>query len=136
MEHSESDDVAAAIDAAISNAKAVMAAHIGALNSGDENALLATLHFPHYRLSGGGLKTWQAPETYLRDFHARAGDGWHHSAWDSLQVIAAQAEKVHLDVQFTRYRADNTVLGQFRSLWVIAELDGVWAAQLRSSFAP
>lgn len=27
-------------------------------------------------------------------------------------------------------------LSDFRSLWIIAEIDGVWAAQLRSSFAP
>jgi len=42
---------------------------------------------------------------------------------------------VHLDVTFTRYRADGSALGQFRSLWVVARLGGRWAAQLRSSFA-
>jgi hypothetical protein len=82
------------------------------------------------------LRTWDGPESYLADFHARAGDGWHHSAWDSLDVIAVDPAKVHLDVRFTRYRADGSVLGKFRSLWVLARLDGVWAAQLRSSFAP
>lgn len=121
---------------AVAQAKKVMTAHIAALNAGDARALAATLHFPHYRLSGGRLKTWEGPEDYLADFHARSGDGWHHSEWDSLDVIAADAEKVHLDVRFTRYRADNSVLGKFRSLWVIAEIGGVWAAQLRSTFAP
>jgi hypothetical protein len=42
---------------------------------------------------------------------------------------------VHLDVQFTRYRADGSSLGSFRSLWIVARLDGVWASQLRSTFA-
>jgi len=125
-----------AIQEAIEAAKGVMHAHIRALNAGDEAALAATLHFPHYRLSGGRLRTWEGPETYLADFHARAGDGWHHSAWDALDVIAAEPSKVHLDVRFTRYREDGSVLGRFRSLWVIARIDGVWAAQLRSSFAP
>jgi hypothetical protein len=125
-----------AVDEAVQAAKAVMAAHVAALNAGDEAALAATLHFPHYRLSGGRLRTWDGPESYLADFHARAGDGWHHSAWDSLDVIAVDPAKVHLDVRFTRYRADGSVLGKFRSLWVLARLDGVWAAQLRSSFAP
>ena len=123
-------------DNAIEAAMAVMAAHIAALNAGDEEALAATLHFPHYRLSGGHLKTWHGPEDYLADFHSRAGDGWHHSAWDSLDVIAVKPDKVHLDVRFTRYREDDSVLGRFGSLWVIARIDGVWAAQLRSSFAP
>lgn len=126
------------IDAAeaVAAAKAVMAGHLKALNAGDENALAATLHFPHYRLSGGRLKTWDNSEAYLSDFYARAGDGWHHSQWDALNVIAAEPRKVHLDVHFTRFRADNSILGKYRSLWVIADLDGVWAAQLRSSFAP
>jgi hypothetical protein len=124
------------IEEAVHAAKEVMAAHVKALNAGDEAALAATLHFPHYRLSGGTLRTWDGPETYLADFHARAGDGWHRSAWDGLNVIAAQPTKVHLDVRFTRYREDGSVLGKFRSLWVLARIDGVWAAQLRSSFAP
>ncbi len=121
---------------AVARAKDVMVSHIAALNAGKEEALAATLHFPHYRLSGGKLKVWDGPEDYLADFHARAGDGWHHSAWDSLDVIAAEPDKVHLDVSFTRYREDNSVLGKFRTLWVIAEIEGVWAAQLRSTFAP
>jgi len=124
------------IDEAIVRAKEVMAAHVAALNTGDEAALAATLHFPHYRLSGGRLQTWAGPDDYLADFHARAGDGWHHSVWNRLDVIAADPGKVHLDVRFTRHREDDSVLGEFRSLWVIAEVDGIWAAQLRSSFAP
>jgi hypothetical protein len=121
---------------AIEAALGVMAAHLVALNAGDDAGLAATLHFPHYRLSGGRLQTWIGPETYFSDFHARAGADWHHTVWDSLDVMAAEADKVHLDVRFTRYREDESALGRFRSLWVIARLDGVWAAQLRSSFAP
>ena len=122
--------------AAIAAAKDVMAAHISALNDGDEAALAATLHFPQYRLSGGRMAVWQGPEDYFADFRARAGDGWHHSEWDSLDVMAAEPTKVHLDVRFTRYREDGSVLGRFRSLWVLSEIQGVWAAQLHSSFAP
>ena len=39
-----------------------MAAHIAALNAGNEADLAATLHFPHYRLSGGVLQTWDGPD--------------------------------------------------------------------------
>jgi len=38
-------------------------------------------------------------------------------------------------VQFCRYRADGSVLGRYRSIWVVSFLDQRWAAQLRSSFA-
>jgi hypothetical protein len=118
-----------------SEAVAVMHAHVSALNAHDEAALAATLHFPHYRLSQGRMKVWQTPDDYFADFRARAGEDWHHTKWDSLDLLAAVPDKVHLDVRFTRYRADGSAIGHFRSLWVIARLNGKWAAQLRSSFA-
>jgi hypothetical protein len=46
-----------------------------------------------------------------------------------------QSGKVHLDVQFSRYRADGSLLGRYRSIWLITRIDRRWAAQLRSSFA-
>ena len=120
---------------AVTAALGVVDAHMAGLNARDGAAIAATLHFPHYRLAGGRLQIWDGPDTYLDDFFARAGDGWDHSRWDRKDVIAASAEKVHLDMAFTRFRADGSELGRFRSIWVIAKLEGRWAAQLRSSFA-
>ena len=121
--------------AAVKAAMAVLDDHIAALNARDEAALVATLHFPHFRLTGGRMKVWERPDSYLRDFYARAGADWHHSAWDFRNVIATGPDKVHLDVQFTRYRADHSAIGTFRSLWIVSRLNGRWAAQVRSSFA-
>ncbi|MFV0296630.1 MAG: hypothetical protein ACK5JT_10985 [Hyphomicrobiaceae bacterium] len=120
---------------AIAAARDVMHRHLAALNAQDAEALAATLHFPHYRLSGGHLKVWDTPDSYLTDFKARAGDGWARSQWCYLNPTAVGPDKVHLDIAFTRYRSDGTEIGTFRSLWVIAKLNGRWAAQLRSSFA-
>lgn len=114
---------------------AVLDAHMAAINADDEEALLATLHFPHYRLSRGRMQIWETPDNYLNDFHARATDEWHHSAWGFRNVIAADSEKVHLDVEFTRFRGDGSVIVKSRSLWIVTCLDGRWAAQTRSSFA-
>jgi hypothetical protein len=81
------------------------------------------------------MRVWETPSTYLADFHERAGAEWHHSAWDFRNVISASGEKVHMDLQFTRYRADNSPLGSYRSIWVLTKFDGRWAAHVRSSFA-
>src|SRR6516162_4462173 len=62
----------------------------------------------HYRLAASKMRLWDQPGTYLGDFFARAGLDWHHNGWDFRKVIAAGAAKVHLDVQFTRYRVDNS----------------------------
>ena len=117
-------------------ARDVMDRHLRALNAQDAAALAATLHFPHYRLSGGVMRTWETPETYLADFRARAGGEWRRSRWDAIDVLAASEDKVHLDVRFSRLRGDGSVLARHRSLWVISRIGNVWAAQLRSSFAP
>jgi hypothetical protein len=122
-------------EAAVGAALAVLDHFMAALNAGDEPALLATLHFPHYRLAGGTMRVWDQPGAYLGDFLTRAGADWHHSEWDFRQVIAAGPTKVHLDVQFTRYRIDNSVIGSFRSLWIVTESGGLWAVAARSSFA-
>ena len=119
----------------MAEAMAVLDRHMAALNARDAEALAATLHFPHHRLSQGRLQTWESPASYHADFLARAGDGWARSAWDYRNLVAASADKVHLDVQFTRYRGDGSSMGSFRSLWVVSKLGGRWAAQLRSSFA-
>jgi hypothetical protein len=120
---------------AIRAATAVLDRHFEALNAGDAAALADTLHFPHYRLAGVVMQVWDGPANYLADFRTRAGDGWHHSEWDFHEAFAASADKVHFDVRFTRYRADGTVLGCYRSLWIVSRIDDRWAAQLRSSFA-
>ncbi|HYF07622.1 MAG TPA: hypothetical protein VD970_08370 [Acetobacteraceae bacterium] len=123
-------------EAAVAAAMAVMDRFMAALNARDEAALQATLHFPHYRLAAGGMQVFERPEDYtLGAFYARAGEGWARSGWDFRRVIAAGPEKVHLDVQFTRYRADGTALGHFRSLYVLARREGRWGIALRSTFA-
>ncbi len=121
--------------AAVSAALDVMHSHMAGLNARDAKALTATLHFPHYRLSRGRLQVWEGPESYLGDFFKRTDPGWERSTWDFLNVVAASADKVHIDAGFTRFGAGDRVLGRYRSLWVIAKLGDRWGAQLRSSFA-
>ncbi len=117
-------------------ALAVLDTHMAAINAHDEVALLATLHFPHYRLSAGRMQIWPTSDNYLADFYARVPKDWHHSEWGFRNVIAASSDKVHLDVEFTRFRHNGSLIGNYRSLWIVTYLDERWAAQARSSFAP
>ena len=121
-----------AIDAAL----AVMDAHINALNARDETQLAATLHFPHFRLSGTNMTTWDNADNYFSDFRARAGGEWSHSSFNEIQVVHASEDKVHLNAEIRRYRHDESIYCRFRSLWVITMEEGRWAAKLRSTFAP
>ena len=122
-------------DRAVAAAKAVMQAHITALNSRDGAAIAATLHFPHIRLSGTNLKIWDSEDTYFADFLVRAGGDWHHSAFADIRLLRATADKVHLDAEIRRFAADGSLITSFQSLWVITCEAGRWAAKMRSSFA-
>lgn len=109
---------------------------MAALNARDEAALNDALNFPHVRLASGRVTMWNAPGSYqIADFLARAGDGWHESRWDERTVIDASPDKVHLAVQFSRWRADGTLIGRYRSIWIVTRVDGKWGVQARSSFA-
>lgn len=122
-------------DGAFAAAQAVMEAHIAALNSRDQAAIAATLHFPHIRLSGTNLRIWDSEDTYFADFLVRAGGEWHHSAFADIRLLRATADKVHLDAEIRRFAADGSLITSFRSLWVITCEAGRWAAKMRSSFA-
>lgn len=116
-------------------ALAVMQAHIAALNARDETVLATTLHFPHFRLSGAALKTWDTPESYFTDFRARAGADWARSQFDDIRVLQTSADKVHLDAEINRFDGAGRRISTFRSLWVITLEQGRWAAKFRSTFA-
>ena len=87
------------------------------------------------RAAGEAQQVIAQAEGYFADFRARATPDWDHSVLDRCEPLAASPDKVHLDVVFSRLRADGRCIETFRSLWVVTRLDGRWGAQLRSSFA-
>jgi HCOMODA/2-hydroxy-3-carboxy-muconic semialdehyde decarboxylase len=120
----------------VASAMATLDSFMSALNRRDEAAVNTALNFPHVRVASGRVTTWDAPGTYrIADFLGRAGDGWHESLWDERTAIHAGPDKVHLTVQFSRWRADGSLIGRYRSLWIVTRVDGQWGVQARSSFA-
>ena len=120
----------------IEDALKVLDNHILALNASDPNLIAATLHFPHFRLSGTGLKEWSTPQTYFDDFKLRAGGDWSHSEFSDIKVVDSSQTKVHVDLEVLRYDTNNELIARFRSLWVLTCDQGRWAVKFRSSFAP
>ena len=43
---------------------------------------------------------------------------------------------MHINTRFVRYRADDSVIGKFDSLYIVTKQDGHWGIKMRSSFAP
>jgi hypothetical protein len=120
---------------------AVTDAFLASFNAGDARGHAETLAYPHVRLASGHVRIWHsldeavgAMEHAIAALRDRAG--WDHSEWDHRRLIHEGPGKVHLDVQFTRYRADGSVIGVYPAVYVVVDQDGRWLIQCRSSFAP
>ncbi len=120
----------------LKSALAAMDNYLDGLNRSDEAAANAACNFPHVRLAGGKVTVWQTRGDYkIEGFKARAGEGWHHSTWDERAPIHVGPDKVHLKVIFSRWRADNSLIGTFETIYIVTRQDGHWGIQARSSFA-
>ena len=133
----------AMMDDAVAAARATMDGFMAAFNAEDTAALRDRwFHFPHVRFHSGKVSVWQTATDFTtslvwqqRDAGAGQSAGWARTAWDYVEAIDAGAEKVHFRVQFTRYRADGSAIGSYRSLYIVILQDGRWGIQGRSSWA-
>jgi hypothetical protein len=109
-------------------------------NAGDADGHARTLAYPHVRIASGAVVVWQnldeAIPAMKQAIAALRRAGWDHSVWDYRRVIHSRPEKVHLDVQFTRYRNDGTIIGVYPAVYIVVSQGGTWLIQARSSFAP
>jgi hypothetical protein len=115
----------------------VLDKYLNTFNARDLAGWEKTYQFPHYRLASGKMSVLD--RAGLRDstqvFGALVSQGWHHSRWAHRNVVHASADKVHVDTQFIRYRADGTPIGSYESLYVLTRENGTWGVKLRSSYA-
>ncbi len=125
-------------DIAIAEARAVMDGFMVAFNAQDAEALRTTwFHFPHVRLHSGQVTVMATPADFRSAVWGRTGqaEGWARTAWNYVEPVDSGPDKVHFRVQFTRYRADGSAIGSYRSLYIVTKLDGRWGIQARSSWA-
>ncbi len=129
-------------DAAIAGAMQCLDDFMAAWNSQDLKALEAAMNFPHVRLNGDNVlepsEKGEMTQERFDDMRRNSPElkAWHRSGWAKRQVVAANANKVHIQTRFVRYRADGSVLSSFDSLYVVTNEDGHWGVRMRSSFAP
>ena len=122
----------------LTEARAAMDGFMAAFNAEDADALRNTwFHFPHVRFHSGKVTVMETPADFFNMVWTRLGqsEGWARTAWDYVEPIDVGPGKVHFRVQFTRYRADGSAIGSYKSLYIVTFKDGRWAIQGRSSWA-
>jgi hypothetical protein len=105
-------------------------------NTKDAEAWGATFHFPSVRIASNTVRIINAPADLENSFTTLEAQGWHHSAWAARRIVQCGPTKAHMLTTFVRYRADNSVLSQFDSLYIVEFKNNRWALTARSSFAP
>ena len=132
-----SDDIVA-VPGPETEALAMVNAYQDGWNLRDIEAMNAAFHFPHVRIASGRIDVMEEPlpndPKLIERFIEQTG--WHYSLWDYRRAIQSTEDKVHFALQFTRYRKDDSVIGHYPSMWVVAKIAGRWGVQARSSFAP
>lgn len=105
-------------------------------NTKDAEAWGATFHFPSVRIASNTVRIISGPQDLENSFSQLEAQGWHHSAWAQRKIVQCGPTKAHMLTTFVRYRADNSVLSQFDSLYIVEFKNNRWALTARSSFAP
>jgi hypothetical protein len=120
-------------------ALAAMERFMSAFNARDIEAWADTLVYPHVRLASGQVKVYPDRASFVADapFAAlTAREGWHHSAWENLEVVQSSPDKVHIAVVFARFHENGERYATYPSLYVVERVGDRWGIRARSSFAP
>jgi hypothetical protein len=116
-------------------ALAAVERYLAALNARDTAAIRNAFNFPHLRIGvKGNLLRFERPGDYdFSNFYdATRRDGWHHTGCDNCEAVFVTEGKVHVALNFTRYREDDSVIGHYYSLYVVTCQDGHWGIQVGS----
>ncbi len=92
------------------------------------------LHFPHVILSAEQLIVWpergQLPPTFFDELIATSG--WDRTVYVERRPVLVNTRKVHIVVDYTRNRADGSVISRHQNLWVVTREAGRWGIKQRS----
>ena len=121
--------------AAEAAAKKSLEAFITAWNTGENASLRKAMNFPFVTVGGGATTIANEPEDFSTDFdRMRQREGWARSSFDfdSYAVNKSSAEKVHCEIDFSRFQADGTRYLKGRVMYIVTNQNGHWAPQMRS----
>lgn len=122
----DTEAVAAAIDC--------VEAFTACFNAHDFAGMDAQLHFPHIILSGETMLIWpeggQMPLSFFDDLHRQTG--WAKTHYLRHDAVLASPRKVHLILDYTRNRANCSVISRHLNLWIVTFDGGRWGIKQRS----
>ena len=111
---------------------------MAALNRYDSAGMDAEMHFPHVRMAEGKVVIYDGPGLNPMDLfdRLRLADRWKFSEWGNRDLMQFNEVKAHYALDYTRFRDDGSIIGVYKSLYVLTKVAGRWGILARSSFGP
>lgn len=119
---------------AIENSRACILSFTEKFNDRDLAGMDGMLHFPHIILSGEKMEIWASPSRLPDDFFEQlsAATGWASSVYESIDPVLVSPRKVHFIVEYSRRRADQSIITIHKNLWVVTHEQYRWGIKIRS----
>jgi len=102
--------------------------YFSSLNAKDLQGVSVACHFPHFRVMGNNtVYEWKTADDLFTWFQSHVSDdGWGYSELDELTLEKFSDHKYHASLKFKRYQADGTLIGNYKSLYIVILKDGRW----------
>ena len=102
--------------------------YFSSLNAKDLQGVSVACHFPHFRVMGNNtVYEWKTADDLFTWFQSHVSDdGWGYSELDELALEKFSDHKYHALLKFGRYQADGTLIGNYKSLYIVILKDGRW----------
>ena len=102
--------------------------YFSSLNAKDLQGVSVACHFPHFRVMGNNtVYEWKTADDLFTWFQSHVSDdGWGYSELDELTLEKFSDHKYQASLKFGRYQADGTLIGNYKSLYIVILKDGRW----------
>ena len=102
--------------------------YFSSLNAADLQGVSVACHFPHFRVMGNNIVyVWKTADDLVTGFQSHVSDdGWGYSELDELTMEKFSDHKYHASLKFGRYQADGTLIGNYKSLYIVIFKEGRW----------
>ena len=122
---------------AAESARAALSSHMEAINSLDTDIVIESQHFPFGHLwPRGEWKFTQSVADFQPIDRAKLGAEWHHSVIEDAEEIVVSGGAATYRIEFTRRRADNSIIGRYQAIWVVTKIADQWKVQFRHGAIP
>jgi hypothetical protein len=117
--------------------KNVIESYIEAFNERNSNKMADLFNFPHVRFANDSVSVISKSE-YLNNqdkvTKLLKDEKWHHTEILDIKNIQSNDTKVHFIIHFLRLDKNNSIIHNFKTLWIVTKVNDHWGVQFRSSF--